>query len=219
LIHRDANGSLSTGNGANAGRVIGTRFNTGSYGNSGVDFEGRYVWKLESMAAKAGNLSFSFTGSVALDNPIDVTPGVSEFDCSGYFGPNCSGAGPTSPVPRWRHRLRTTWETHYGFDVSLNWRHIGKLKSELGNPNLNSSNSGNTFPVDAQIGAYDYFDLDGSIDVTEHLNIRLGVNNLADKQPPVIGFAANPLLVNGNMAAGIYDTLGRYLFAGFTVKY
>jgi iron complex outermembrane recepter protein len=217
LIHRDASGSLSTFNGANTGRVIGTRFNTGSYGNSGVDFEGRYVWKLDSLAAKAGNLSFSFTGSVALDNPIDVTPGVPEIDCSGYYGPNCSGVGPTSPVPRWRHRLRTTWETHYGFDVSLNWRHIGRLKSEFTGGSF--SNPGSVYPVDSHIDAYDYFDLDGSIDVTEHLNVRLGVNNLADKQPPVIGFAANPLLVNGNMAAGIYDALGRYLFAGFTVKY
>ncbi len=26
----------------------------------------------------------------------------------------------------------------------------------------------------------------------------------------MIGFTANPLLVNGNMAAAIYDTLGRY---------
>jgi hypothetical protein len=51
------------------------------------------------------------------------------------------------------------------------------------------------------------------------LNIRLGINNLADRQPPVIGFVANPLLVNGNMAAGMYDILGRYLFAGFTAKY
>jgi iron complex outermembrane receptor protein len=50
------------------------------------------------------------------------------------------------------------------------------------------------------------------------LNIRLGINNLTDRQPPVIGFAANPLLVNGNMAAGMYDTLGRYLFVGFTAK-
>jgi outer membrane receptor protein involved in Fe transport len=219
LIQRDANGSLSTGNGAAAGRIIGTRFNTGSYGSSGVDFEGRYVWDLEPLQSKAGNLTFSFTGSVALDNPIDVTPGVSEFDCSGYFGPNCSGAGPTSPVPRWRHRLRTTWETKHDFELSLNWRHIGQLKSEFtsGNPNLN--NPANVYAIDSHIGAYDYFDLDGNIDVTPHLNIRLGVNNLADKKPPVIGFTANPLLVNGNMAAGMYDPLGRYLFVGFTAKY
>ena len=219
LIQRDASGSLSTGNGAGAGRIIGTRFNTGSYGNSGVDFEGRLNWDLESLRAGAGHLVFGFTGSVALDNPINVTPGGTEFDCSGYYGPNCSGAGPTSPVPRWRHRLRTTWQSRHDFGVSVNWRHIGKLKSEFTSSNSNLSNPSNVFPIDSHINAYDYFDVDGNIDVSPHVNLRLGINNITDRQPPVIGFAANPLLVNGNMAAGMYDTLGRYLFLGFTAKY
>jgi hypothetical protein len=35
----------------------------------------------------------------------------------------------------------------------------------------------------------------------------------------VIGFTANPLLVNGNMAAAMYDTLGRYVFLGLTAKF
>ncbi len=221
LIHRDATGSLSTGNGAAAGRVIGTRFNTGSYGTSGVDFEGRYRMDLSFINPKAGSLMFSFTGSVALDNPINVTPGGTEFDCTGYYGPNCSGAGPTSPVPRWRHRLRATWhsDTSYDFALSLNWRHIGHMNSEFtsGNPNL--SNPGNVFPVDSQIGSYDYLDMDASIQVAKHWNLRAGVNNLTDRQPPVIGFSANPLLVNGNMAAGMYDSLGRYLFVGVTARY
>ena len=219
LIQRDANGSLSTGNGAGAGRLVSTRFNTGSYGTSGVDFEARYVWSLQSMAPKAGNLAFGFTGSLALDNPINVTPGVSEIDCTDLYGPNCSGAGPTSPVPRWRHRLRMTWETHKGFELSLNWRHIGRLKSEFTSSNPNLFNPNNVFPVDSHISAYDYLDLDSGIDVTEHLKVRLGVNNLTDRKPPVIGFAANPLLVNGNLAAGMYDALGRYLFAGLTARF
>jgi hypothetical protein len=29
----------------------------------------------------------------------------------------------------------------------------------------------------------------------------------------------DPPLVNGNMAARMYDTFGRYLFVGFTAKY
>ena len=224
LVHRGAYGSLSTGNGATAGRVLSTRYNTGSYGNSGVDFEGRYLWDLEPLLPKAGNVSFSFTGSVALDNPIAVTPGAAQVDCSGYFGPNCSGFGPTSPVPRWRHRLRTTWDSKHDFEVSFNWRHIGSLKSEFTSPNsnlagLNPSGIGTVYPLDSPIPSYDYFDLDGNIDVTPHLNIRLGVNNLADKKPPVVGQLWNPLLINGNMAAGMYDTLGRYLFIGFTAKY
>ncbi len=224
LIHRDASGSLSTGIGAAAGRILSTRYNTGSYGNSGVDFEGRYNWDLEPLFPKAGNLSFSFTGSVALDNPIAVTPGAPQIDCSGYFGPNCSGAGPTSPVPRWRHRLRTTWDSRHDFEVSLNWRHIGRLKSEFTSPDpnlagLNPSGQGTIYAQDTPIAAYDYFDLDGNIDVTPHLNIRLGVNNLGDRKPPVAGILWNPLLVNGNMVAGIYDALGRYMFLGFTAKY
>jgi iron complex outermembrane receptor protein len=219
LIHRDASGSLSTGNGATAGRVISTRYNTGSYGTSGVDFEGRYNWDLDPLLPEAGNLSFSFTGSVALDNPIAVTPGAPAIDCSGYFGPNCSGAGPTSPVPRWRHRLRTTWDSRHDFEVSFNWRHIGRLKSEFTSPDPSLAGLGTVFAVDSQIPAYDYFDLDGNIDVTPHLNVRLGVNNLADKKPPVAGLLSNPLLVNGNMVAGMYDALGRYLFVGFTAKY
>jgi outer membrane receptor protein involved in Fe transport len=47
----------------------------------------------------------------------------------------------------------------------------------------------------------------------------LGINNLTDRKPPFIGYSANPLLVNGNLAAGIYDALGRFLFLGFTAKY
>ena len=220
LIHRDAAGSLSTGNGAAAGRVFGTRFNTGSYGTSGVDFEGRYLWNLEkTLGSTAGSLAFGFTGSVALDNPINVTPGGSEFDCTGYYGFNCSGAGPTSPVPRWRHRLRTTWETSNDLQVSVNWRHIGRMKSEFTSGNSNLSNPGNVFPIDSHIASVDYFDLDASMEVVPHVNVRMGINNLTDRKPPVIGFTASPQLVNGNMAAGVYDSLGRYLFAGVTVKY
>ena len=217
LIHRDANGSLSTGNGATAGRIIGTRFNTGSYGNSGVDFEGRYV--LDLSAHKAGRVSFSFTGALALDNPINVTPGVPQVDCTDLYGPTCSGVGPTSPVPRWRHRLRATWSTVHDLELSLNWRHIGRLRSEFTSSNPNLNNPANVFPVDSHIGAYEYFDADVSMEVTEHVNARVGVNNLTDRRPPVIGFTANPLLVNGNMAAAMYDTLGRYVFLGLTAKF
>ena len=72
---------------------------------------------------------------------------------------------------------------------------------------------------DASLETKNYLDLETGFDATEHVRIRLGINNLTDKKPPVIGFTANPLLVNGNMAAGVYDVLGRYLFAGLTAKF
>jgi iron complex outermembrane receptor protein len=214
LVLRDANGSLSVGNGSSAGRVIATGLNTGSFEMGGVDIDGHYVLDLHG----AGNITFSFTGSVALDNTIEVVPGLAPFDCTGFYGPTCTGEGPTSPIPKWRHKLRSTWEVNKGFEISLNWRHIGSLSSEQtsSNPHLAT---GTVYPVDSRIGSYEYFDIDTGIDLGSHLNLRLGVNNVLDRNPPVVGFNANPLLVNGNMLAAMYDTLGRYIFLGATLKY
>ena len=218
LVRRDANGSLSVGNGVNAGRVIATRINTGSYENSGIDFDARYALDLaQHNTGIGGKVTFSFMGSLAIDNRIQVVPGTPEFDCTGFYGPTCTGDGPTSPIPTWRHKLRATWEVNKAVELSFNWRHIGQMDSELtsSNPHLSAT----SYPVDARIPAYEYFDLESGINVGAHASVSLGINNLLDRRPPIIGFNANPLLVNGNMAAGMYDTLGRYLFAGLTIKY
>jgi iron complex outermembrane recepter protein len=214
LIHRDASGSLS-GSGPTAGYVTSTAYNTGSYGTSGVDVEGRYALDLTS----SQRLTFSFTGSYSIDNPIAVNPQTPRFDCTGLYGVNCSGNGPTSPVPRWRHRLRGTWRTVHDLELSLNWRHIGKMDSEFTSSKSGVADPTKVFPQDSHIPNYDYLDFDASMDVTEHVNVRLGINNLTDKQPPVVGLTASPQLINGNMVAGMYDSLGRYLFAGVTAKF
>jgi iron complex outermembrane receptor protein len=214
LVLRDANGSLSVGNGPTAGRVIGTGLNTGSFEMSGVDIDGHYVLDLN----RAGTVAFSFNGSVAVDNTIEVVPGLPAFDCTGFYGPTCTGEGPTSPIPKWRHKLRATWESPRGFEVSLNWRHIGSLSSEQtsSSPHLAT---GTAYPADSHVGSYEYFDIDTGIDLGSHVNLRFGVNNLLDRKPPIVGFNANPLLVNGNMLAAMYDTLGRYIFIGATLRY
>ena len=214
LVQRDASGSLSVGTGPTAGRIIATGINTGSYEESGIDVDASYVLNLES----AGTVSFSLAGSVQLNNVIQTVPGLPAADCTGYYGPTCTGEGPTSPIPKWRHKFRTTWTLPSGFETSFNWRHIGSLKSEQLSPNPLLA-TGTAYPIDSAVGSYDYFDLDVGMDLGKHINVRLGVDNLLDKQPPVIGFNLNPLLVNGNMLAPMYDTYGRYLFVSVTAKF
>jgi outer membrane receptor protein involved in Fe transport len=91
------------------------------------------------------------------------------------------------------------------------------LQSELtsNNGNLN----GTAFPVDSTVPAYEYFDIDGGANIGSHLNVRLGISNIADRKPPVAGFNANPQLVNGNMVAGMYDILGRFIFMGLSLNF
>ena len=220
LIRRDANGSLSTGTGPSSGRIIATGLNTGSYEESGADIEGRYTVGLDSVGfANSGSIAFSFSGSVGLDNTITTVPGLPAADCTGYYGATCTGEGPTSPIPRWKHRLRTTWRAPFGgLEVSVNWRHIGHLKSEQLSPNSQLA-TGTAYSIDSQVPSYDYLDMDVGFDLGHHAELRLGINNLLDKQPPIVGFNLNPLLVNGNMLAPMYDPFGRFLFLALTAKY
>jgi iron complex outermembrane receptor protein len=52
--------------------------------------------------------------------------------------------------------------------------------------------------------------------VTENVSALLGVNNVLDREPPLVG---GTLSSNGNAIAGFYDTLGRYIFASVTVRF
>ena len=56
--------------------------------------------------------------------------------------------------------------------------------------------------------------------ITNKFNLRFGANNILDKSPPVAGsqVVAAPF-GNGNTFPQVYDSLGRYMFAGVTVDF
>jgi outer membrane receptor protein involved in Fe transport len=71
-----------------------------------------------------------------------------------------------------------------------------------------------------------YFDLFLSGKVTKSVSVRAGVNNLFDKDPPLVSSggtgvssACSSVYCNGNTYPGVYDSLGRYLFVGATVNF
>ena len=66
------------------------------------------------------------------------------------------------------------------------------------------------------IDAYNYFDLSASAYIGEYAEFTVGVNNVADKEPPLVGGALAPL--NGNSLGG-YDQAGRYFFTSVTFKF
>ena len=59
-------------------------------------------------------------------------------------------------------------------------------------------------------------------DVSMFSNVtgRLGINNLLDKDPPLIGQDSCPgVFCNGNTFPQVYDTLGRFVFLGLTADF
>jgi outer membrane receptor protein involved in Fe transport len=212
LIHRDpTTGSLYIGDNA---YVVATNVNIGSLESSGIDVEARYGFDLEDIGVNdAGALSFLLAGTWMDKYVQEPLPGEGTYDCVGLHGTTCG-----TPTPEWRHRLRTTWSTPLDLNVSVTWRYVGSVKSELtsSNPLL----SGSVNDIDRKIKAYNYFDLGLSYSATENVTLSGGINNLFDKDPPVVNSSTLASVYgNGNTYPGTYDSMGRYIFMGAQIKF
>lgn len=225
LIHRDpSNGSLwLTPN----GYINDPIYNGGHVKTSGIDFTASYNMDLN----KYGHVALTFTGSYLLHQKQDVelhnADGTLEklgsAECKGYYGDFCG-----VPNPTFRSRTRLTYSPNDHVSISGLWRYYGPTNSEYASTQVGSD--GNTlipfagYGKDAlkydKIKAYSYFDLSATVTTTEHLQLRAGVNNLMDKNPPLIagveyGAGAN----NGNTYPNYYDDLGREFYIGATMNF
>jgi len=138
-------------------------------------------------------------------------PGTGEYDCAGYFGPSCG-----TPLPKWRHKFRTTWATPWNVDIAATWRFIDKvdLSSTSSDPNL----AGDSEEADRVFGRRNYLDLAANWQATKILALRAGINNLFDKDPPVGGVTSS-VFGNGNTFPQVYEALGRRVFVNLTARF
>ena len=113
--------------------------------------------------------------------------------------------------------MRVTWETPWKFMLSAQWRYIGgtSLDSNSSNPALQDGEFGAYSSLYAHIPSYNYLDLTAVVHPVKQVEVRLGVNNLFDKDPPLLpSQLANEAQ---NNTYNSYDTLGRQLYVAFTV--
>lgn len=220
LIHRNpVNGSLWL---TPDGYVEDVKQNIGSIKTRGIDVNASYATELGS----AGSLSLSLVGTY-LDKFVTDNGLTPAYDCAGLYGVTCSGltTTPTAPSPKWRHKARATFTLPQGIGFSLQWRYFGPVAVDYtsSNPSLN----GAYFNFGSHLKAQNYFDLAGTFKIGGHYAFRLGVNNIFDKEPPLVtsgDAAANSNTCptgpcNGNTYPAVYDALGRYIFAGVTLDF
>jgi len=226
LVHRDAQGSIHL---SAQGFVVDTTLNTGALRTKGLDVNANYRMDLDDLGAEGmGSLSFNFVGTYLDSLAVQSLPGDPFFDCAGYYGTICSvSGGLTSPNPEWRHKARINWKTplQYGdwlkdLSLSLQWRHFNKvtLDAYSNDPQLN--NPGIQYETDRVLRARDYFNFAANWTMGENVSVRVGVNNLFDKDPPLNGSSNCPTgPCNGNTWPQVYDAMGRFLFVGATVDF
>ena len=207
LIQRDAIGTLWA---QPVGRVTALNSNIGGYHTTGIDVAVNYLFRMGSW----GSLNLNAIGTRLSKWEQEPIKGLGKYDCAGLYGNNC-----VNVYPKWRHKIRATWTTPWNLDLALTWRHIASVEEETtsSNPLLNDV----TFDVERKFAKRDYIDLAASWTVDKSLTVRAGVNNLLDKDPPLVGSgAAGPTTQsNGNTFPQTYDALGRLVFVSATLKW
>ncbi|MGH8177661.1 MAG: TonB-dependent receptor domain-containing protein [Steroidobacter sp.] len=196
-----ANGALWIGD----GNVVDLNTNIGGLQTSGIDLNLNYTgFEMGSMGSLSVNLSATHLLELITDPGAEGFP---PFDCAGLFAGACVSSLTTATNPETRTRLRFGWQTPWNVDVALTHRYISEVELEGGVANR----------IDRKLAAEHYFDLFGSWAVTDMAQVRLGVNNVLDNDPSITTSVGTT--GNGNTYPQVYDALGRYLFAGATVKF
>jgi outer membrane receptor protein involved in Fe transport len=194
--------------------VTATEENIGTVSTKGVDLFSRYLLDVGSM----GKVALSLQGTRVLNFFTEPLTNGPAYNCAGYFGTTCG-----APTPHWRHVLNTDWRMPWlGADLAVRWRYIGPTQSDRVSQDPQLSQT--YFAGTARIGGYSYLDLSFAMPVASTgIDLRVGVNNLTDKAPPIVAngnYSDCPnSSCNDNTWVGTYDTLGRYLYAHVSVKF
>ena len=211
-VHRDAGGSLWL---TTDGYVTDLRVNIGAVETRGFDFNAAYATRIGQQATLSLNLVGTLLDRSRTSNGLSAA-----YDCAGHYGPTCG-----TPAPRWRHQARATVTGPLQWSASLAWRFVGPVAIEYLSPS--PALAGHAYTFGSHIPGQSYFDLALSKGLGHHLLLRAGVNNLFDKDPPLVSSGGadygasecGPVVCNGNTYPGTYDALGRYIYTGITLDF
>ncbi|MGA9574688.1 MAG: TonB-dependent receptor [Lysobacterales bacterium] len=165
---------------------------------SGIDLA--FNWAVDGLG---GTWTTNMIGTYMLKREITPIPSdpTSTYDCVGTISDRCY------PAPEWRHTFSTEYDSNEWWTVTARWRFFDGVDYTGTTDQIAGKNMGKS---------QNYIDLSAVFRFMENHDITVGINNIFDKEPPMVG---GTLTTNANTIAGFYDTLGRYLFAQATFRF
>jgi iron complex outermembrane recepter protein len=243
LFRRDPVTGQLSGDPATTGGIIFPASNSGRILTDGIDVGVNYRRNLGF-----ARLNLSFNGNYthrsrfqAIGPGSVIPPGFpgaggaypesTPRECVGLYSSNCGSPGSAGPnsspgslQPKYSFNQRTTL-TFGTIDVSLLWRHISHMRAEpgvvaFGGPTLTTGALAGEKVNFGRISAYNWFDLSTRIGVSDNFDFTLTVQNLLNKQPPIVGSTIGSTSFNsGNTYPSTYDTLGRRFAVSGRLKF
>jgi outer membrane receptor protein involved in Fe transport len=121
-------------------------------------------------------------------------------DCAGIADPDCG------VTPDWKHVASITWDSGSFWSLTGRWRFFGEVTYVDEVDQIVANN----------LGTQSYLDLNVVFRFADNHDVSLGVNNILDEEPPLLGGTLSSV---GNTAQYHYDPLGRFLYATLNLRW
>ncbi len=189
-----------------------TYANGGRVETDGIDWQVNWGVDLEDAGiGLPGMFSTSVQGTYLLHFKTTTDDGILPLqDYAGTLGGGEVGTNAGS----YRWKLFTTFTYALDpFSLSLQWQHKPSVKSAAfaaGDETITGAAS------------YDLFNLSGSVQATDDIRVRFGIDNLFNKRPPLSGVntaARDDQLAGGTYESSQYDVLGRRFYIGASFEF
>lgn len=181
-------------------------FNLGGYRTTGVDIGIDWALPMSMMGASgAGELRVSSNISYLDSFEIQTLEGAPFFDYAGTIG-NTQIDPFATARPEWKGITTLSYRVGPA-TIGLNWRYLGKMENAA-----NVGTNGTAPPTEAM----NYFDLNARYTLTDSVELRAGIVNVMDKDPPIVTIDANG---QAQTNATTYDIIGRRYFVNMKVRF
>ncbi|MGH8113324.1 MAG: TonB-dependent receptor [Rhodanobacteraceae bacterium] len=198
-------------------RIVEPTANLGRVDVKGTDLHASYIFP----DTPVGRFTANVTGTYMDQYNLQTAPGLAGNEVIGEVGNLNSdiASGLGNLIPRIRGQGTLAWQLG-PWNASWRMQYIGSF--DVGSPVVSRGYSaipGFTIPYVLHYGAYVYNDIQTGYDIKPlNTTLQVGVNNVFDKQPPLI-YENITGLGNGNTDSADFDVIGRYYWARVTVNF
>ena len=191
---------------ATDGAFIGS--NGGWQKTSGVDFQLDWGFDMEwlgmspSWGTVRTNLLVTHVIEFVQQDPIAGVPAIDFAGTVSYFG-----AGLGTSFPEWKATWNVNWTFMDDFAVDVRARYIDAMENRLARE----------FPGETEFTGPDavwYWDVAGTWNINDAVQLRMGVNNVFDKEAET--YAPN---VQSGTDPSTYDVIGRRVFGSLRLRF
>ncbi|HEY6816191.1 MAG TPA: TonB-dependent receptor [Croceibacterium sp.] len=193
-------------------RVITTFDNDGVIKLSGID--ATLSWSTD---LGPGSMFLSLNGNYMLDFTVQPFSGAPALD---YIGTQGTGLKGVNFGSAFEYRIFGTVGYSWGpANVSMQWQHTPATE-DSGDVNYYNGLAAAKNNI-AGLPNYNLFSLNGSYEFNENVRVRMGIDNLFDKKPPLTGYFIEPAAgqLQGGSYSFFHDIQGRRFSLGATLRF